>query len=264
LRPAPGTGEVVGVDRGVTITAALSDGRKLNCPQLAGREFARYRKYQRRAAKAPKGSERKATEYAKAAKIKAAEAARRKDWVEKTSTMLATEFDVIRFEKLNIRNMTASARGTVAEPGRRIAAKAGLNLAILAQGWGSLRRRTEQKAPGRVEDVPAPYTSLRCSHCGWIEKDSRKSQAEFSCVSCGYECNADINAAINIAAGQGGVSRSRRSVGAGGTTPMHPVSVREPQPAMVGIPSPWGAEDVKGSDCVHQRPSGPATSCAYY
>ncbi|MFC3496017.1 zinc ribbon domain-containing protein [Glycomyces rhizosphaerae] len=58
------------------------------------------------------------------------------------------------------------------------------------------------EGPGRVEDVPAPYTSLRCSHCGWIEKDSRKSQAEFSCVSCGYECNADINAAINIAAGQ--------------------------------------------------------------
>lgn len=151
--------------------------------------------------------------------------------------MLATEFDTIRFEKLNIRNMTSSARGKAVEPGRSVAAKAGLNRAILAQGWGRLRRRTEQKAPGRVEDVPAPYTSLRCSHCGWIEKDSRKSQAEFSCVSCGYECNADINAAINIAAGQGGVPRSRRSAGVGGTTPMHRVSVREPQPAMVGIPS---------------------------
>jgi putative transposase len=214
----------VGVDRGVVITAALSDGRILNCPQLSGAERARHRKHQRRAARAPKGSDRRANEYAKAAKIKAKEAARRKDWVEKTSTMLATGFDLIRFEKLNIKNMTATAKGTAAAPGRNVAAKAGLNRAILAQGWGMLRSRTEQKAPGRVEDVPAPYTSLRCSTCGWIEKHSRKSQAEFSCVSCGFTSNADINAAINIAAGH-----------AGGTTPKPRESVREPQPATVGI-----------------------------
>ncbi|MEF9904052.1 RNA-guided endonuclease InsQ/TnpB family protein [Streptomyces sp. P9-A2] len=36
----PGTGEVIGIDRGVKITAALSDGRKLNCPQLTARERA--------------------------------------------------------------------------------------------------------------------------------------------------------------------------------------------------------------------------------
>lgn len=225
-KAAPGTGAVVGIDRGVTITAALSDGRKYNCPQLSPKELARYRKYQRRAAKAPAGSERKRVECAKAARIRTTEINRRKDWVEKTSTMLATEFDLIRFEKLNIKNMTISAKGTTAEPGRNVAAKAGLNRAILAQGWGSLRQRTGQKAPGRVEDVPAPYTSLRCSACGWIEKKSRKSQAEFSCVSCGYECNADINAAMNVAAGH-----------AGGMTPRQRASVREPQPTRVGISS---------------------------
>ncbi|GAA2124038.1 transposase [Glycomyces algeriensis] len=224
-KPTPGNGAVVGVDRGVVITAALSDGRILNCPQLTAAEHARHRKHQRRAARAPKGSDRRAAEYAKAAKIKAKEAARRKDWVEKTSTMLATGFDVIRFEKLNIRNMTASAKGTADEPGRNVAGKAGLNRAILAQGWGQLRSRTEQKAPGRVEDVPAPYTSLRCSACGWIEKHSRKSQAEFSCVTCGFTCNADTNASINISAGH-----------AGGATPNPRASVREPQPAMAEIP----------------------------
>lgn len=217
-KPAPGTGAVVGVDRGVTITAALSDGRTLNCPRLTEAERARHRKHQRRAARAPKGSDRRTAEYAKAAKIKAKEVARRKDWVEKTSTMLASGFDVIRFEKLSIKNMTSTAKGTMAEPGRNVAAKTGLNREILAQGWGQLRSRTEQKAPGRVEDVPAPYTSLRCSACGWIEKHSRKSQAEFSCVSCGFARNADLNAAINIAAGH-----------AGGTTPKPWVSVCEPQ-----------------------------------
>ncbi|MEU6282365.1 transposase [Streptomyces sp. NPDC047028] len=234
---APDTGEVIGIDRGVKITAALSDGRTLNCPQLTTRERAQIRKHQRRAARAPKDSERKASEYAKVARLKAREADRRKDWCEKTSTMLARSYDLVRFEKLNIKTMTAKAKAQPDpdRPGQYLrngrAAKAGLNRAILAQGWGLLRQRTEQKAPGRVEDVLAPYTSLRCSACGWIDKNSRKSQAEFECSSCGFTCNADTNASINVAAGQGGIPRPRRSAGAGGTTPpKRRSSVREPQP----------------------------------
>ncbi|MFG3292592.1 RNA-guided endonuclease InsQ/TnpB family protein [Streptomyces sp. NPDC048179] len=237
LIDAPATGEVIGVDRGVTITAALSDGRKLNCPQLTVREHAQIRKHQRRAARAPKGSQAKASEHAKVARLKARETNRRKDWCEKTSTLLARTYDVIRFEKLNIKNMTRSAKGTITKPGKNVRQKAGLNRGILAQGWGLLRRRTEQKAPGRVEDVPAPFTSLRCSACGWIEKKSRKSQADFVCVSCGFTCNADENASINVAAGQGGFPRPRQSAGAGRVTAASSrSSAREPQPAWVGIP----------------------------
>lgn len=235
--PAPGTGGTVGIDRGVIVTAALSDGRRLNCPQLTVRERAQIRKHQRRAARAPKGSEAKAAGHAKAAKLKAREANRRKDWCEKTSTMLARTYDLIRFEKLNIKNMTRSAKGTVEQPGKNVAQKSGLNRSILAQGWGLLRQRTGHKAPGRVEDVPAPYTSLRCSACGWIDKNSRKSQAEFVCSSCGFTCNADTNASHNVAAGQGGIPRPRQTAGAGGTTPpTRSKNVREPQPKPVEIP----------------------------
>jgi transposase len=229
---APGTGEIVGVDRGVVITAALSTGETLHCPTLSQREQARLRKAQRRAARAPKGSDAKADEYARIAALKAREADIRKDFVEKASTDLARSYDLIRFEKLNIVNMTASAAGTVEEPGTNVRQKAGLNRAILAQGWGVLRRRTEDKAPGRVEDVPAPFTSLRCSRCGWIEKKSRESQAVFCCVQCGFTCNADINAAQNVAAGQPVAKRAGRKARAGGTTPRErPESVREPQKA---------------------------------
>ena len=228
---APGTNTVIGIDRGVTVTAALSDGRKLNCPQLTAKEHARIRKHQRRAARAPKGSATKAAEHTKTARLKAREANRRKDWCEKTSTMLARSYSLVRFEKLNIKNMTRSAKGSVEQPGQNVAQKAGLNRVILAQGWGMLRQRTGHKAPGRVEDVPAPYTSLRCSTCGWIDKNSRKSQAEFVCSSCGFTCNADTNASINVAAGQGGIPRPRRSAGAGGvTTATSRSSAREPQP----------------------------------
>ncbi|GAA3954719.1 RNA-guided endonuclease TnpB family protein [Streptomyces marokkonensis] len=240
---APGADTVIGIDRGVTITAALSDGRRLNCPQLSTRERAQIRKHQRRAARVPKGSDRRRAENAKVAKLKAREADRRKDWCEKTSTMLARTYGLVRFEKLNVRNMTAFAKGTTERPGTQVRQKAGLNRVILAQGWGLLRRRTAEKASGRVEDVPA---SLRCSACGWIEKNSRKSQAEFVCVSCGFACNADENAAVNVAAGQGGISRPRRAAGAGGVpVAISRSSAREPQPTWVGIPLFQEVEDVK-------------------
>ena len=226
---APGTGEVIGIDRGIKITAALSDGRTLNCPQLTVKERAQIRKHQRRAARAPKNSDRTMAEYSKVAKLKAREANRRKDWCEKTSTMLARTYDLVRFEKLHIKNMTATAKGTVEQPGKNVRQKAGLNRAILAQGWGLLRQRTEHKAPGRVQDVPAPYTSLRCSACGWIDKNSRKSQAEFICSSCDFACNADTNAAANVAVGQ--VERpAPKRVRTAGATPHKRSSAREPQP----------------------------------
>jgi putative transposase len=212
--PAPETGEVVGIDRGVVITAALSTGEKLHCPGMSGRERARLRKAERRKARAQKGSPEQQAERARIARLRAREANRRKDWCEKVSTDLARRFDMIRFEDLRIKSMTRSAGGTAGNPGQKVAAKSGLNRAILAQGWGLLVRRTRDKAPGRVEMVRAAYTSLRCSACGSISRDSRDSQAGFCCVACGFTCNADINASINIAAGH-----------AGGTTP----SVREPQ-----------------------------------
>ncbi len=232
--PAPGDGSVVGIDRGVAITAALSDGRKLNCPQPSTKERARRRKHERRASRAPRNSPATAAEYTKVARLKAREAAQRKDWVEKTSTMLARTFDTVRFEDLKIKNMTASAKGTAEEPGRRVRQKSGLNRAILAQGWGMLRQRTGHKAHGRVQDVPARNTSLRCSDCHWVDKNSRQSQAEFVCTHCGFTCNADTNSSLNVAAGQD-TSPAPHKVRAGGVIPLPRSSTREPQQLQLAL-----------------------------
>ncbi|MCY9783653.1 transposase [Nocardiopsis sp. EMB25] len=224
----PKDGTVVGVDRGVAVTAALSDGRKLHCPGLTHKEQARLRKHQRRAARAPKGSHLRSVENEQVARIKRKEANRRKDWCERTSTMLARTFDLVRFEDPRIKNMVRSAKGTVEEPGRNVRATSGLNRAILAQGWGLLRQRTGHKAPGRVEDIPPQYTSWRCNACGHVDRNSRESQALFRCTGCGFTCNADTNASGNVAAGQG-VGPGPLGGRAGGTTRHTSASVREPQ-----------------------------------
>ena len=114
---------------------------------------------------------------------------------------------MIRVEDLQIGNMTRSAKGTRGNPGRNVRAKAGLNREILRSGWGLLVRRLQDKAPGRVEKVSPAFTSQRCSACGHVDAKSRESQARFVCTACGFACHADVNAAINIAAGHAVTAR---------------------------------------------------------
>ena len=52
--PAPGNGRAVGIDRGVTVSAALSTGEMLHCPGLTGRERIRLRRMQRKLPRARK------------------------------------------------------------------------------------------------------------------------------------------------------------------------------------------------------------------
>ena len=49
-----------------------------------------------------------------------------------------------------------------------------------------------------ISTVQSYYTSKMCPICGCIDDENRTSQEEFSCIECGFESNADINAAINI------------------------------------------------------------------
>lgn len=198
--PVPGNGEIVGVDRGVTVAVATSDG------ELYHVDTTRLDKQVRRAgqalARCQRGSNRRKRARLRLARLHARKARVRKDFVEKTSTTLATRYDLIRVENLNIGNMTRSVRGTVEQPGRNVTAKTRLNKSILDKGWGQLVVRLEQKAPGRVEKVNPAYTSQSCSVCTHVDPNSRENQALFVCTRCGFSLNADVNAARNIAAGR--------------------------------------------------------------
>ena len=218
--PGPGNGQVVGIDRGVAVSAALSTGEMLRCPALTARERTRLRRLQRKPARSRRGSGRRGRVKHAVARLRARETDRRKDWAEKTSTGIARRFDVIRVEDLQITNMTRSARGTRGDPGRNVRQKAGLNRGILRSGWGLLVRRLQDKAPGRVEKVRPAFTSQRCSACGQVDANSRESQPRFVCTACGFAGHADVNAAVNIAAGHAVTARG----GDGVTRPVN----REP------------------------------------
>jgi transposase len=218
---APGNGEIVGVDRGVVVSAALSTGELLCVRGLTVPERKRMLRLERMLRRAQRGSNRRKRVRLAFARLKARETDRRKDWTEKTSTDLARRFDIVRVKNLDIKSMTRSARGIVGTPGRNVRQKAGLNREILRSGWGRLVRRLEDKAPDRIERINPAFTSQRCSACGHVDAKSRESQARFVCTACGYVIHADVNAARNIAAGHAVTAR-------GGLPSGEPVN-REPQ-----------------------------------
>ncbi len=119
------------------------------------------------------------------------------------SAEITKRFGVIAIEDLQVKNMTASAKGDTENHGKNVAQKSGLNRSILDVGFGELRRQLEyksQRAGSILIPVKAHYTSQTCSACGCVSKENRQSQAEFVCVDCGHTENADTNAAKNIKA----------------------------------------------------------------
>ena len=112
-------------------------------------------------------------------------------------------------------NSALAPAGTVDEPGKNVAAKAGLNRAILQQGWGEFRRQLAYKLEwvgGTLISVPAQYASQNCPApgCGYIapEGGNRRTQSKFACLRCGFAEHADLVGAKNVldaAAGHGAV-----------------------------------------------------------
>ena len=119
----PGDDSVVGIDRGVAVSAALSTGELLCAPGLRIGETVRLRRLQQRLARARGGSHRRARTKLAIARLRARETDRRRDWVEKTSTDVAHRFATIRVEDLDVRAMTRSGRGTRQCPGTKVAQK---------------------------------------------------------------------------------------------------------------------------------------------
>ena len=188
-------GEFLGVDMNVR-QVATSDGHFYSLPDLEKKEKRR-KWYQRKMARQVKGSNRRKRTKKKVGKVSRKIANTRKNWIHQTTKEIAGKCGTIVVEDLKIKNMTASAKGTVGNPGRNVKQKAGLNRAMLDTAFGEMRRKLEYKC-GRVIEVNPAYTSQRCSECGHTDKENRKTQARFLCVSCGFASNADTNAAINI------------------------------------------------------------------
>jgi hypothetical protein len=180
---------------------ATSDGQFWPAPRLWAKEVERARRLHKRLSRQSKGSNRRQRTKRSLGRLGAKESDRRRDWVEKTTTGLVRDHDLIAVERLQIRNLVRSARGTVEEPGHNVRAKAALNRAILGQCWGIFVRRLKDKAAMagvRVIEVDPRYPLRSCRVCGHEAAGNRESQAVFRCLACGHIQHADTHAALDI------------------------------------------------------------------
>ena len=191
----------IGIDLGITRFATFSDGSyiaPLNSFKIQQTKLA---KYQRRMAHKQKFSNNWKKAKAKVQKTHTQIANARRDFLHKATTTISQNHALVFIEDLQVRNMSKSAAGTAENPGKNVAAKSGLNKAILDQGWGEFRRQLDYKTAwngGILFAVPPHHTSQTCPCCGHVSAANRQTQARFACVECDYENHADVVGAVNV------------------------------------------------------------------
>lgn len=198
--PVPMSTTAIGIDVGVTHFVALSDGSFYNRPSLERHE-RNLKKYQRRMSRKKKFGKNWHKAKASVTRAYAQLTDARKDYSQKTSTTLSKNHALVAHEDLRIGNMTASAAGTVEQPGAQVAQKRALNKAIRNQAWGEFFSQLDYKLAwngGYRIAIPPQYTSQTCPCCKEVDKASRKTRDHFLCTTCWYENHADTVGAINV------------------------------------------------------------------
>jgi len=117
---------------------ATSDGQCFDGVGMRPGEQRRVRHLQQRLARQKQGSNRRRRTVRAIGRVYERVRNRRADFCHQTAHTLTTEHGLVAVEDLRVKHMTASAQGTVEQPGRHVRQKAGLNRSILDKAWGAI------------------------------------------------------------------------------------------------------------------------------
>jgi putative transposase len=199
--PLPVTGRAVGIDLGVASFLTTSDREQIDNPRHFRAAAEKLATAQRALSQCKRGSNRRCKARARVAAVHGKVRRQRLDHAHKTANWLVAHHDVICHEALKIGNMSRSARGTLDQPGTRVAQKAGLNRSVLDAGWGcflSILTAKAESAGRELIAVNPRNTSRTCPKCGHCCAENRVTQAKFQCVRCGLGAHADLVGAVNV------------------------------------------------------------------
>jgi putative transposase len=195
---APGA---VGLDLGITDQVTTSDGIRYGKINPEHRNAVKRLKVEQQMARCQRGSKRRKKIVARLRRIRQKEAdARRTKHFQLASKIITSAPGIIVTEKLTVKNMTRSAKGTLAKPGVNVAAKSGLNRSLQDSALSQFVKILTDKAEsaGRlVIAVDPKNTSQNCSGCG-IKVKKSLSQRQHNCPDCGISLHRDHNAALNV------------------------------------------------------------------
>jgi putative transposase len=189
VKSLPQLDKAVGIDAGITSLIATSDGEKVANPKHFKRLRFKLRQAQKALSRRVKSSNNREKARREVARIQAAIADARKDFLHKLTTRLVRENQTIAVEDLAVKNMMKNHK---------------LAQAIADASWSQLVRQLEYKCQwyGRTLvkiDRWFP-SSKRCGNCGHIVDKLPLDEREWDCPECGTHHDRDINAANNILA----------------------------------------------------------------
>lgn len=177
----------IGIDLGIKDFAITSECEIIDNPKYYRKYEDKLVKLQRKLSKKKKGSKNRNKARIKVARLHEKITNTRKDFLQKLSTRLINENQVICLEDLNIEGMKKNHK---------------LAKSISDASWYSFTTMLNYKAIwyGREISVVDRYfaSSKLCHVCGWKYVDLDLSVREWKCPECGSSHNRDINAAINI------------------------------------------------------------------
>jgi putative transposase len=245
IAPAKKKAPSIGIDGGVAVSIATSDGQLIHLPVATEFEERRLGMLARRLSRTEGGSRRNARARCRLLVLRRRISNRVNDFRHKLTTGMAKNHGLVVVEDLAMRSLSRSGRGSDESPGRNVAAKARLNRSLLEQGHAETVRQLGYKLSwlgAELVKVPAAFTSQTCPQCGHVCTANRAARDRFQCVACGYVGHADIVAAKNILAAGLAVSARR-----GSREPLkrEPARLRRLSRRQAGIPALQGREDVK-------------------